>query len=86
MPEQKNHQISVRISRKIDEWLERQANEGKHTKADVVRTLIEDSMAKERESKLLDIFDEAAKDLTPLDREERDLVAGSFIGTEEQDK
>jgi len=86
MPEQKNHQICVRISREVDGWLDRRAKESMNTKADVVRTLIEDSMAQERENQLLDTFNEAAKDLTPLDRQELDLVAGSFIGAEEPEE
>ena len=86
MPRQRNHQISVRISREINEWLDRRAKEGMETKAEVVRTLIEDSMAREGENELLDVFNEAAEDLTALDRQERDLVAGSFIGAEEPEK
>ena len=82
MPEQKTHQISVRIPFELDRWLEKRAKQGTHTKADVVRTLIEDSMAKELEEQLLETFNEAALGLTPADRQERELIAGSFIGAE----
>jgi len=82
MPQQRNHQISVRIPIELDRWLEKRAKQSMHCKADVVRTLIEDSMAKELEEQLLETFNEAARDLTTADQQERDLIAGSFIGTE----
>ena len=86
MPEQKTHQISVRIPFELNRWLEKRANQSMHTKADVVRTLIEESMASEAEEVLLSTFNDAARDLTPADRQERDLVAGSFIGAERSEE
>jgi predicted DNA-binding protein len=83
MPEPRTRQISVRITRELDEWLANRAVQIMKTKADVVRTLMEEAMAKEREEELLGIFKEAARDLTSADRRDRDLVAGSFIGAEE---
>ena len=82
MPGQKARQISVRIPIELDSWLERRAKQGKENKANVVRALVEDAMAKEREERLLATFNEAARDLTSVDRDERELITGSFVGSE----
>ena len=83
MPDPKKRQISVRISLEVDKWLEQRAEARMRSKADVVRELIEDSRAREREAHLLNVFNDAALDLTPLDRRERDLIAGSLVQPEE---
>jgi predicted DNA-binding protein len=75
--------LSVRISLEVDKWLEQRAEARVRSKADVVREIIEDSRAREREAHLLSAFNEAAMDLTPGDRRERDLIAGSFVQAEE---
>jgi hypothetical protein len=83
MSEPRTRQISVRITRELDGWLANRAVQIMKSKADVVRTLMEEAMAKEREEELLGIFNEAARDLTSADRRDRELVAGSFSGAEE---
>ena len=76
-PLTKTAQVSVRIPSHVDEWLRRRA--GRHrTKADVVRELIEAEMAREEIERRREMFDAAARQLTAEDREDRDLVLGSF--------
>jgi hypothetical protein len=70
----KDCQISVRIPRDTDAWLERRAGSTKN-KAGFVRHLIE------RERDLLAIFNEAAEHVTKEDLEERAALIGSFVGT-----
>ena len=77
MPEARTSQISVRIPREIDEWLELRAG-GKGHKADLVRRLIEDAMAADRELELQAAFDRAAADVDAEEQRERELVSGAF--------
>ncbi|HUP01206.1 MAG TPA: hypothetical protein VM737_06770 [Gemmatimonadota bacterium] len=77
----KDTQVSVRISGHMDEWLTRKAGE-ERSKADVVRSLIEDEIAREAAARLTEMFDAAAAELTDEDREDRDLVTGAFADRE----
>lgn len=77
----KDTQVSVRISGRMEEWLARKAGE-QRSKADVVRSLIEDEMAREAAARLTKMFDAAAADLTDEDREDRDRVTGAFADRE----
>ena len=73
----KDAQVSVRIPAFVDEWLEQRAgNTG--SKADVVRRLIEEEMAREEAESLREMFDAAAAELTEEEREDRDLLLGVF--------
>ncbi len=74
----KDAQVSVRISGRMDEWLAWKAGK-ERSKAEVVRSLIEDEMAREAAARRTDMFDAAAADLTDEDREDRDLVTGAFV-------
>lgn len=77
----KGAQVSVRIPASVDAWLRRRA--GKHrTKADVVRQLLEEEIAREEVARLQRMFDAAAQELTEEDREDRDLILGSFSDQE----
>jgi hypothetical protein len=64
----KDCQISVRIARDTDAWLECRAGSGKN-KAGFVRQLIEREM-----------FNRAAADLNAADRAERESLLGGFEG------
>jgi hypothetical protein len=75
-------QISVRIPRDTDAWLERRAGSGKN-KAGFVRHLIERERARERERELLAMFNEAAAHVTKDDLEEREALLGGFAGDPE---
>jgi len=75
----KDCQISVRIPRETDAWLERRAGSGKN-KAGFVRHLIERERAREREGKLLAMFNAAAAHVTKEDLEERESLLGGFAG------
>lgn len=77
----KGRQISVRVQRETDAWLEKRAG-GSSNKANFVRALIEREMAREREEALLEVFNEAAADVTESDRAERDSLLGAFIGND----
>ena len=77
----KDAQLSIRISGRMEEWLERKAGTDR-SKAAVVRSLIEKEMARETEARLTDMFDKAAYGLTDEDREERDLITGAFADHE----
>ncbi|MFQ5743684.1 MAG: hypothetical protein ACE5HV_08870 [Acidobacteriota bacterium] len=77
MAGEKSRQISVRIPAELDAWLEHKAQR-KGRKADVVRTLIENAMADEQQERLRATFNEAARELTEADRQERDLLTGAF--------
>ena len=78
----RDRQISVRVQRDTDAWLERRAG-GTSNKADFVRALIEREMARERQEALLAVFNEAAADVTESDRAERDALLGAFIVNDE---
>jgi hypothetical protein len=80
----RRRQISVRVLRETDAWLERRAG-GRSNKADFVRRLIEREMAREREEDLLDVFNKAAADVTESDRAEREELLGAFVGGEEEE-
>jgi hypothetical protein len=75
----KDRQISVRIATETDAWLERQAGSSRN-KAGFVRRLIERERARGREQELLDMFNEAAADITEEDLEERESLIGGFAG------
>jgi hypothetical protein len=77
----KGRQISVRVQRETDAWLEKRAG-GTSNKADFVRALIEREMARERQEALLEVFNEAAADVTESDRAEREVILGAFIANE----
>ena len=77
----KERQISVRVSRQTDDWLERRAG-GRSNKADFVRRLIENEMARKRDEELLQMFDKAAASLTDADRAERDALLGAFTSND----
>lgn len=76
-PAVNNAQISVRIPGFVDEWLEKRAGKT-GSKADVIRRLIEEEMAREEAEALRRMFDEAAAELTEEEREDRDLLLGAF--------
>ncbi|HUF90111.1 MAG TPA: hypothetical protein VMR66_09035 [Gemmatimonadota bacterium] len=61
----------------MDEWLDARAHE-EGSKADVVRRLIEEGMAREEEERLRQMFDAAAAELTEEERADRDLLLGAF--------
>ena len=75
----KDRQISVRVARDIDAWLELRAGSGKN-KAGFIRQLIERERAREREQELLEMFNGAAADVTEEDLEERESLLGGFSG------
>lgn len=78
----KDCQISIRIPRDTDAWLERRAGSTRN-KAAFVRHLIEREKARERERELLAMFNEAAAHLTKEDLEEREALLGGFAGNPE---
>ena len=63
----------------MDVWLERRARTT-GSKADVVRDLIEQQMAREEEDQLRAMFDTAAAELTEEEREDRDHLLEAFDG------
>lgn len=73
----KDRQISVRIPSDTDDWLSRRAGSSKN-KAAFVRQLIERERSREREEKLLSMFNEAAAHLTAEDFEERESLLSAF--------
>ncbi len=75
----KDRQISVRIARETDAWLERRAGSGRN-KAGFVRRLIERERERERERELLAMFNEAAAEVTEEDLQERESLLGGFAG------
>ncbi|MDP9121278.1 MAG: hypothetical protein M3O15_07900 [Acidobacteriota bacterium] len=75
----KDRQISIRIGRETDVWLELRAGRGK-TKAGFIRQLIERERARERDQELLAMFNRAAADITPEDLDERESLLGGFAG------
>lgn len=77
----KDAQVSVRISNRMEEWLARRAGKGR-SKADVVRSLIEEEMAREAVARLTEMFDAAASELTEEDRKDRELAMGAFADAE----
>lgn len=78
----KDCQISIRIPRDTDAWLERRAGSTKN-KAGFIRHLIERERDRERERDLLAMFNEAAAHVTEEDLEEREALLGSFAGAPE---
>ncbi|MGH7556420.1 MAG: hypothetical protein ACREMD_01300 [Gemmatimonadota bacterium] len=77
----KDTQVSLRISSRMEAWLARKAGR-ERSKADVVRSLIEEEMAREEAARMTDMFDAAAAELTDEDRDDRDLVTGAFADRE----
>lgn len=78
----KEAQVSVRLSAGMAGWLERRAGE-EGSKAEVVRALIEDEMAREEQERLRRMFDAAAEELTEEEREDRELLLGAFAPGDE---
>lgn len=76
----KDRQISVRIPRDTDVWLEARAG-GRQNKAAFVRRLIERERGLDKEKELLKMFNEAAADVTGEDLEERESLLGGFSGS-----
>lgn len=74
-----DRQISIRITSETDAWLELRAGSSKN-KAGFIRRLIEREQAREREQKLLAMFNEAAASVTGKDLEERESLLGGFAG------
>ena len=77
----KDAQVSVRISNRMEAWLARKAGK-ERSKADVVRSLIEEEMAREASARLTEMFDAAASELTEQDRKDRELATGAFADAE----
>lgn len=73
----KDRQISVRVPSETDAWLARRAGSSQN-KAEFIRQLIERERHREREEKLLDMFNEAAAHLGKDDFEERESLLGGF--------
>ena len=77
----KDAQVSVRISSRMEAWLAQKAGRGR-SKADVIRSMIEDEMDRESSARLTEMFDAAAAELTEEDRDDRDLITGAFADRE----
>ncbi len=77
----KDAQVSVRISNRMEAWLARRAGK-ERSKADVVRSLIEEEMAREARARLTEMFDAAASELTEQDRKDRELATDAFADAE----
>ena len=77
----KDAQVSVRISNRMEAWLARKAGK-ERSKADVVRSLIEEEMAREASARLTEMFDAAASELNEQDRKDRELATGAFADAE----
>lgn len=77
----KDRQISVRVPSDTDAWLARRAGSSQN-KAEFIRQLIERERRREREEKLLEMFNEAAAHLTRTDLEERESLLGGFAGSQ----
>ena len=77
----KDAQVSIRISNRMEAWLARKAGK-ERSKADVVRSLIEEEMAREASARLTEMFDAAASELTEQDRKDRELATGAFADAE----
>ena len=75
----KDRQISVRVPSDTDAWLARRAGSSQN-KAEFIRQLIERERRREREEKLLEMFNEAAAHVTSSDLEERESLLGGFAG------
>lgn len=75
----KDRQISIRVASDTDAWLELRAGGGKN-KAGFIRQLIEREKARERDQELLQMFNEAAADVTREDLAERESLLGGFSG------
>lgn len=72
----KDRQISIRIAKDTDAWLELRAGSSKN-KAGFVRQIIERERAREREQELLAMFNKAAADVTEEDLFERESLLGA---------
>lgn len=75
----KDRQISVRIPSDTDAWLARRAGSSQN-KAEFIRQLIERERRREREEKLLEMFNEAAAHIDSADLDERESLVGGFAG------
>jgi hypothetical protein len=70
--DQREPQVNIRFSEETHRWLERRAG-GRRAVPAYVRDLVERERVSEREAELLMMFNHAAEELTPEDREERRL-------------
>ena len=77
----KERQLNVRLTPASDRWLERVAG-GRAAKAEYVRGLIEEDMRRRQEDEELAMFNEAARDLTAQDGEERECLVSAFSNRE----
>jgi hypothetical protein len=77
----KDAQVSVRISSRMEAWLAQKAGRDR-SKADVIRSMIEEEMDRESSARLTQMFDAAASELTEKDRDDRELVTGAFADGE----
>lgn len=73
----KERQISVRVPEELDRWLQTRAG-GSRKKAAFIRELVERERAAERERDLLEMFNQAAAELTDADRAERERLVNAF--------
>lgn len=73
----KERQISVRVPEELDRWLQERAG-GARKKAAFIRELVEKERAAEREAELLQMFNEAAAELTDADHDERERLVDAF--------
>lgn len=77
----KDAQVSVRISNRMETWLAKKAGRDQ-SKADVIRSLIEREMNREASSRLTEMFDAAAAELSKEELEDRELATGAFADDE----
>lgn len=73
----KERQLNVRLTPAMDQWLE-QAAGGRARKADYVRGLIEKDMRRRQEEEELAMFNQAARDLTSEDHDERQRLLNAY--------
>lgn len=73
----KETQLNLRLAVHLNHWIERQAG-GPEKRAEYVRGLIESDMQQALEQAELEMFNQAAADLTDEDRAERELLISAF--------
>ena len=78
----KERQLNVRLTPASDQWLEQVAG-GKAGKAEYVRSLVERERRRQQEEDELAMFNEAARDLTAEDRQEREQLVSAFANRED---
>ncbi|MFN2383458.1 MAG: hypothetical protein ABR559_04245 [Gemmatimonadota bacterium] len=82
MASTKTAQVSIRIPEVVLQWLDRRAGSAR-SRADIVRELLEEEMRREDAARLTEMFDAAAADLTPEEREDRDRLLGALSREDE---